>query len=33
MTGFGFVLFFQAEDGILDFGLSRGHGDVNKRQE
>ena len=28
-----FPLFFQAEDGIRDFCLSRGLGDVYKRQE
>ena len=31
--GVGFFFFFQAEDGIRDFCLSRGLGDVYKRQE
>ena len=30
---FFFIFFFQAEDGIRDFCLSRGLGDVYKRQE
>ncbi len=30
--GGGLVFFFQAEDGIRDFRLSRGLGDVNKSQ-
>ena len=30
---FNLVFFFQAEDGIRDFCLSRGLGDVYKRQE
>ncbi|CZR75310.1 L-serine ammonia-lyase [Clostridium cf. saccharolyticum K10] [Clostridioides difficile] len=30
--GVGFFFFFQAEDGIRDFCLSRGLGDVYKRQ-
>ena len=30
---FFFFFFFQAEDGIRDFCLSRGLGDVYKRQE
>ena len=29
----GLIFFFQAEDGIRDFCLSRGLGDVYKRQE
>ena len=31
-SGQNFTIFFQAEDGIRDFCLSRGLGDVYKRQ-